>query len=305
MKSIPFSGQNIAGHNAQSYPGVYQQQQHPQVPYNPNAAGSYPMQQQPGYVPSGQQPVVNNYYQEHPKSGGTGSALQTAAIAGIGGLALYGALKPSEEKTIIIHEGGSTAAVPASPPNAAQVPIPAAAPATVPAVAPSVAPAPVSAVDPGAVLAAPAVPVVQPSAIPSVPQQNPSGVFVTPVPSSESVPSVPLAPLPQQHQQSVPLAPLPDQSTATPLAPLPDQSTVIPLAPLPDQSTVVPVTPQNVTVVEETTTTRLAQPNAAPTVTNNINGEAAHAPLKGAAPNFIIFNMSFYTCISIALAKLM
>lgn len=53
---------------------------------------------QPGY---GQQPV-NNYYQQ---KGSSGSGLQTALIAGVGGLALYGALKPSETKVIYVNNG--------------------------------------------------------------------------------------------------------------------------------------------------------------------------------------------------------
>lgn len=268
------------------------------------------MQQQPSYIPgggqqpqympgAGQQPVVNNYYQQQPKSSGIGSGLQTAAIAGIGGLALYGALRPNEEKTVIIHDGGQAAAapatIPASPPGAAPAPI---APAVQPAI-----------VQPAVPVAQPVVPVVQPSVIPSIPDAttqpqaippyyqssvvpNTSGVYVTPVPSSEGAPNVPLAPLP------VPLAPLPDQSTAVPLAPLSDQTTSIPLAPLPEQ---------NATVIAETTTLRLPLPGVGtgtlvvPTATRQ---DAAHAPLKGVASNFIVFSMSFYTCVAIALAKL-
>lgn len=264
------------------------------------------MQQQPSYVPGGQQPVINNFYQEQPKSGGgIGSGLQTAAIAGIGGLALYGALKPSEEKTIIIHDGGQTAApaaVPAAPPNAAPLP---AAPAVQTAAPAPIAPA-----------VQPAIPAEQPAPAPA--QPNPPAVFVTPVPSTDVVSSssVPLAPLPQQTP--VPLAPLPqDVSTSVPLAPMPqDNQQSVPLAPLPDQSTVVPLAPLNVTGVAEITTisTRLSSPEmatglqsaAVPFSPNNThtNGEAAHSPLKGSASNVIVFNMSFYACIAIALAKL-
>lgn len=334
MKSFPFSGQNVGGHNVGGYPS----QQHPQAPFN---AGSYPIQPQPAYPNqqpaypnpqpgySGQQsgypgqhpaypnqqpgysgqppPVVNNYnYPEQQKSGGLGigSGLQTAAIAGIGGLALYGALKPSEEKTIIIHEGGQAAA----------------APAAVPASPPGAAPAPVAPV------AQPVAPVVQPVAVPAmadatIQPQAPtvpvtSGVFVTPVPSNGGVPSIPLAPLPQDQQHLVPLAPLPDQSTAVPLAPMAGQSTaaspaplavqttVVPLAPLPEQSAVVSMAPlpvHNVPVVETTTTARSPDPAV---LSNHTATKEDAAPLKGAAANFVIFNMSFYACISIALAQL-
>lgn len=67
--------------------------------------GGYPMQ--PGFVPGAGQPptIVNNYHQvPQGGSGGGGlSGLQTALLAGTGGLALYGALKPSDTKTIVIN----------------------------------------------------------------------------------------------------------------------------------------------------------------------------------------------------------
>lgn len=82
------------------------------------AGGQYPVGGQ--YPMGGGQPVVNNYY---PQKSSGGSGLQTALIAGVGGLALYGALKPSEQKTIIIHEGNNATV---------QAPVQAGVPAMVP-----------------------------------------------------------------------------------------------------------------------------------------------------------------------------
>lgn len=74
-------------------------------------AGAYPVQQQgfgqPGLVPgAGQPPTIVNNYHGAPQGGNTGgglSGLQTGLLAGTAGLALYGALKPSGEKTVIIN----------------------------------------------------------------------------------------------------------------------------------------------------------------------------------------------------------
>lgn len=97
-----------------SYP--HPQAGYPQQPNYPQG-GQYPQQNGFGGAPGGypgspgggypgapgsfnQQPqVVNNYEQK----GSGGSGLQTALLAGVGGLALYGALKPSDTKTIIIN----------------------------------------------------------------------------------------------------------------------------------------------------------------------------------------------------------
>ncbi|XP_055683635.1 trithorax group protein osa-like isoform X1 [Lutzomyia longipalpis] len=95
---------------------------------HPNYPGGY---QQPGY--QGGQPVVNNYYGNQGSSGGSG--WQTAALAGVGGLALYGALKPSEHNTIIIQNGTN-----AAPPAAAPADGAAAAAAAPAAAAPGAAP---------------------------------------------------------------------------------------------------------------------------------------------------------------------
>lgn len=314
---FPFPGQPAIGHPQQSYPAV--QPQH--VPYNPNPIPnggyappphqnfvpppqqnfghpSYPVQQ-PGYVPQGgNQPIINNYYHDQPKTGGgAGSALQTAAIAGIGGLALYGALKPSEQKTVIIHEGVSSA-----PPVAPAAAIPAAINQPPPSVEPSTAGVFVTPVAPNAVV--PNVPVA------TLPQdqhqQQPMQPIVQSIhplaPLSDQSTAVPLAPLPGQSVP-VPLAPLPDDRIGVPLAPLPEQITSVPLAPLADQSTVAV---QNVTVVAQTTPSATTVPIAITQVqTQSPKVDAAHSPLKSAATSFVIFNMSFYSCVSMVVAKLL
>lgn len=48
----------------------------------------------------GQPPVINNYYQQ--KSGG-GLGLTNALLLGVGGIALYGALKPGETKVVYVN----------------------------------------------------------------------------------------------------------------------------------------------------------------------------------------------------------
>lgn len=119
----------MIAHNAPN--AAYPQQPH----YNPNGGAQ-------GFVPSGGQPVINNYYGQPAQpvvqqSGGSGGFLQTALAAGAGSLAgnaLYGALKPHEEsKTIIIHENNQA-------PNAA--PVAPAAPAAAPVAPAPAAPAP-------------------------------------------------------------------------------------------------------------------------------------------------------------------
>lgn len=93
------------GAGAYPQPGPYPQQQQPggfgAPPQGGFPAGGYNGGVAPGAYPGGynQPPVVNNYNQK----GSGGSGLQTALLAGVGGLALYGALKPSDTKTIIIN----------------------------------------------------------------------------------------------------------------------------------------------------------------------------------------------------------
>lgn len=64
--------------------------------------GGYPMQQGGGFGGGygGHQPVINNYYGQ--KSGG-GMGLTNALLLGVGGIALYGALKPGETKVIYVN----------------------------------------------------------------------------------------------------------------------------------------------------------------------------------------------------------
>lgn len=267
-------------------------------------APSYPVQH-PGYVPQGgNQPIVNNYYQDPHKTGGSaGSVLQTAAIAGIGGLALYGALKPSEQKTVIIHEGVSSA-----PPVAPAAAIPAAINQPPPSVESSTAGVFVTPVAPNAIV--PNVPVAtlpqdqhqQQQPIPMQPIQ-PIVQSIHPLaPLSDQSTAVPLAPLPGQSV-SVPLAPLPDDRIGVPLAPLPEQIASVPLAPLADQSTVAV---QNVTVVAQTTPSATTVPIAITQAqTQSPKVDAAHSPLKSTATSFVIFNMSFYSCVSMVVAKLL
>ena len=78
--------------------------------------------QQPNYGGYGQQPIVNNY---NTRGSSGGSGLQTALIAGVGGLALYGALKPSGGETTIvkyIYQNGTEAAGPSNETTAVTLP---------------------------------------------------------------------------------------------------------------------------------------------------------------------------------------
>lgn len=118
-------GWNVNGNEAMTKPSLnsatYPAQNTPLYPANPPlypsvnngpppAHSQYPQSQVPpgfqpqGSFPNGQPSIVNNYYGSHGNQGSSGgSGLQTAILAGVGGLALYGALKPSESKTIIIN----------------------------------------------------------------------------------------------------------------------------------------------------------------------------------------------------------
>jgi hypothetical protein len=105
---------HYGGAPAQNYPGGQQPGGYP-VGGNgyPVQAGGYPQGAPGGF---GGQPQVNNYYPQQQSSGGIGlGGLNTALIAGVGGIALYGALKPHEQKTIIIyHSDNTTSVVPAN-----------------------------------------------------------------------------------------------------------------------------------------------------------------------------------------------
>lgn len=80
-------------------PGYQSNGGYPQQPGYQQQAPGY-SQQAPGY-PAGTPgvPVINHY---ETKSGG-GSGLTNALLVGVGGLSLYNALKPGEEKTVIVN----------------------------------------------------------------------------------------------------------------------------------------------------------------------------------------------------------
>lgn len=282
--------QNQQQYPAQQYPAQqYPAQQYPAQQY-PAGGQQYPAQQYPnggGYpvggaypgaqqYPSGGQPVVNNYYQGQPQRSGGIGGLGTAAIAGIGGLALYGALKPSgEQKTIIIHEGGNNGTgevpVPAAPPAAGTPPV---ADGQHPPIAPAMNPdgtpmAPMPPMYPnGMPMGAPPM---NPDGTPMImpPQMNPDGTPMAMPPSNgvngiapQMAPNgqymyppqyppqqnggmidpqnahVPLAPLPGQppQEQHIPLAPFPD-------GPPPPPAEQTPAAPPTNTDEVVPLAP--------------------------------------------------------------
>lgn len=328
------AGQGFHG-NSPAYPSTGAQPAgYPQQPgaYNP----VHP--QQPSYIPvnGGQQPapVVNNYYggpgQLQPQqSSGGGSGLQTALLAGVGGLSLYNALKPNEQKTVIIHENA---------------PAPAAAPA--PAVAPAAAPAPAVVQNPP-VAYAPAPAAVQPQpfapapAAPMYPQypQAPVGQVATdssPVPSipplintntaapatdsAATVPSgfgttnggVSVPPSPESGSTLTPLAPA-GSPQPIPLAPSPENPSQVPLAPLAPMTSTdygttgapttmfVPSSPQPNAAISAQTTTGV--PLAA--YPNGTGNDIAHAPLKGAAANLNGFNLALFSCVTLVITQLL
>lgn len=281
----------------------YQQQGYPAQQGYPPQQG-YPVQQgyPGGQYPGGQYPV------QQQSSGGSG--LQTALIAGVGGLALYGALKPSEEKTIIINQGGeqksgetssTTAATPAAP-LASATPVAGSTPL---AVAPS---APVA--------GSPVTPVTDAtttvngttqandgsSTVPLAPYSFPvtdiNTVTMAPagVPpysgSSISYDQIPLAPFPSD----TPLAPFPSN---TPLAPFPSsQPPMCAPGQNPDDPhmkctplTVAPmyVTPSTV----DGTATAQRDVSAVPVSSNTNQNLQAQSALKSSAVSctFVAFNL--------------
>lgn len=172
----------------------------------------------------------------------------SALIAGVGGLALYGALKPSGEKVIIVNgeqkpaESSSTTATDAAA-SAAVTPVaPIASDATATPLA--TAASPVVPVVPVAVVAAPATPIDGTSVSPVSVATDPTTVVNTqPIPSEGSV--TPSAPVPVPNFVTVTMAPpdvppysgasvhydqIPTFVSETPLAPFPSNT---PLAPFP------------------------------------------------------------------------
>lgn len=295
-------------------PGGYAPQ--PAYSGQPGGFAPQPGYQQGGYQqpggfqqPNGQPPIVNNYIQPGaPQQSSSGSGLQTALLAGVGGLALYGALKPSEEKTIIIHQGDQSTQAPAA--------------AAIPAVAPAVNPAP-------------AVAVANPAPVAAVANPAPVGSVVNPAPvAPAAIPQVPLAPIPDStpvpmaadaaqmaSANPVPLAPMPpatnDNSTLVPLAPLPDASNV-PLAPLPvmvnpcqpDQNGTIPLNcsapvPQ---AVAGTEAPPLIHHTAAASIFANNTNNTTNTTIpdgRGTASTICLFHASIYSILVLVLGNLL
>lgn len=246
----------------------------------------------------------------------------TALIAGVGGLALYGALKPSEEKTVIIHQGETAAAPAAAPAPAAPVAVaPAPAPAVpvaaapapvVPAVVPETPAVPVAPVVPAPVAVAPVAAVVPVETANVMPAVNP-GVPFAPVVASvgngtadqpqspDSVPQVPLAPLlptpvPNDAQPSVPLAPLPVMVNPC----QPDQNGHIP----PGCISSAPLAASTSPPLIHNSVVDPAHPNTDLTLANNatVPNNSSTSP-KSSANNMCIFHLSVYSALALLLIK--
>lgn len=112
-----YGGQQQPAYGGQQQPNYAPQPAYggqPNYAQQPAYGGQPNYAPQPGYGGYGQQPIVNNY---HTQGSSGGSGLQTALIAGVGGLALYGALKPSGGETTIvkyIYANGTEAAGPSN-----------------------------------------------------------------------------------------------------------------------------------------------------------------------------------------------
>lgn len=168
-----------------------------------------------------------------------------ALIAGVGGIALYGALKPSGEKVIVVNgeqkpaESTTAAAAAAVTPVVATADSSSSAPlAVAPAVTP-VAGAPVETVT--LVAVAPAVPIdgTSSSAAPAtavnssteaIPSDGSTPLAAYPVTVTMAPADIPPYSGTSVHYDQIPLAPLPSE---TPLAPYPSNA---PLAPFPSSS---------------------------------------------------------------------
>lgn len=221
---------------------------------------------------------------------------------------MYGALKPSEEKTIIIHEGANQA-----PPVAGVAATPVAPAVAAPDTA---APTPVAPISPvaGNSPVAPVVP--QPNLAGSDPQAPLAPL--TPLAPLEPIPAVPNAYPPVQPTNidlnnttvvavspssndavtGTPLAPFPETSSSAPLAAFAETSAqalnaeataAAPLAPLPVVQSTSPPLINNYQPVNNTITT--LPPN---------NGDHH----KGSASSINIVNISVYTILTFVLVKL-
>lgn len=283
--------------------------------------------------------MINNHYYGQPQTGisggggggGGGSSLaQNAILAGVGGLALYGALKPSQEKTIIIHD---------SPTNAA--------PAAPAAVAPAAAPvAPIAPAAPYAPLApeyAPVVPVPQYQ----VPQYNPSNIPPIVPNDPQQQPYMPYVPpgnlsnlqiheirwlsqslltfhffVPVNASDNTTTAPIPGQQptyvlpvTSQPLYPVQqpdsyDPITGVRLAPLPSDPTAVPIAPTNVPYNGQPTTRIGSDPlhssSAVPLAPFPSGGAQPHTGdgSSSSATTFAVFNVVAYAIVAMLVKML-
>lgn len=248
---------------SQQNPG-YPQQSYPQgVPQQGYGGGAgYPNQgyAQGGQYP-GQQPVVNNYHLQQPGRSGGGSGLTNALLLGVGGVALYGALKPGGETQTIIYNNTVT-----------EVQVPAAETTATTGSTATTGVTGTTVLNPDGSSTTPAfMPVYCPPILPTnctenCPPPAPLPVNCIPPPTTmnadgtySTAPLAPLAPFPGQTTMTgqTPLpgqTPYPGQTTAmgpdgtplAPLVPLPGQTTTLydpasgaPIVPLPGQTTSV------------------------------------------------------------------
>lgn len=228
----------------------------------------------------------------------------SALLAGVGGLALYGALKPSGEKVIIVNgeqkpaESSSTTAADAA--SAAVTPVaPIASDATATPLATSAAPAvPIVPVVP--VVASAATPIDGTSVTPvSVAADPTTALNSQPIPSDGTVTPLAASPVPNfvtvtmappdvppysgtsvHYDQIPPLvsdAPLAPFPSDTPLAPFPSNT---PLAPFPS-NTPLTVVPMSTTV--DGTATAQREVSEVPVASNTNQNLQAQAALKNSA----------------------
>ncbi|KAG4065910.1 hypothetical protein HA402_000357 [Bradysia odoriphaga] len=278
----------------------------------PQQQGGYPQgyQQQGGFPPQQGYPAGQPYpvvQQQPQKSGGNG--LQTALIAGVGGLALYGALKPSGEKVIVINNGESTTApssdattaapaAPAADGNTTNAtPVSAAAPVApvAPAADASVAPVPLASMPPP-VAPTDNVASVTPVAVLPSDATPVSNSPAQPIPSDGSTPLAPLAPFPVTvtmapsdippfsgsaiHYDQIPLAPLaPFPSSQPPPICAPGQNPDDPLM----KCTPLTVAPMYVSPSSVVGTATAQQEVGIPVASNTNQNLQAQSALKSGA----------------------
>lgn len=233
---------------------------------------------------------------------GIGTAL-LAAGGGLAGGALLGAAlsRPSEEKTIIIHQGEATAA-PVAPVAAA--------------------PAPAAPVVPAAPVAPAAVP-AYPAAVPAAPVESaPTPVPAIPGPFSpmpESMSQVPPTTNSTSPDASAPLAPLEPLPVAADNASL--SAPLAPLAPLPvvanpcqpDQNGMVPVsciTPSSlaITAAPPLIHSSASESSQPPQLNADLTAMAGNStnttnPGRNAATTICVLHVSIYSALALIIAK--